>query len=207
MLDKIYSLDTNKIVNPLTSIYSEVTTIPPFLLEKYIPSLDGFRAFSIILVIISHLSFNFQNSVLFKLELGGFGVSIFFVISGFLITLLLLKEKSKYGKISLSNFYVRRFLRILPVAYLFILVLILLNNFLSLHISYEYFIPPIFFVKNFFPITFWSVDHYWSLSVEEQFYLIFPFILSYSFKKYIKITFSLIFLIPLISYIYYHNSF
>ena len=96
---------------------------PVAISKSHLPSLDGLRGISILLVVISH---TFGDKKPFYN--GGFGVSIFFVISGFLITLLLLQEKYTTGSVSLKNFYIRRFLRIFPVAYLYLVVLLVLNS-------------------------------------------------------------------------------
>jgi peptidoglycan/LPS O-acetylase OafA/YrhL len=83
-----------------------------------IPSLDGLRAISIMMVIVAH----FSGGVWKPDSFGAFGVQVFFVISGFLITSLLQDEQCRLGRISLSAFYRRRAFRILPAAYFFILL-------------------------------------------------------------------------------------
>jgi len=98
---------------------------------------------SIILVIIYHL----LNETPFKGCINGIiGVKIFFVISGFLITTLLLKEKVKTGKVSFSNFYIRRALRVIPVSYLFLLILLLGNSYFK--ITALSFVSSILYIKN-----------------------------------------------------------
>src|ERR1051325_5608649 len=88
--------------------------------HRTIPGLDGLRALSIGFVLISHLTgtAGFPH-VLFLGDLGNFGVRIFFIISGFLITDILLKEWRKNGKIALPRFYFRRILRLFPACYVF----------------------------------------------------------------------------------------
>jgi peptidoglycan/LPS O-acetylase OafA/YrhL len=174
-----------------------------------IPSLDGFRAIAIILVVIEHT----WRGALHPFD-GKYGVFIFFVISGFLITTLLLKEKANTGTISLRQFYIRRFLRIFPVAYLYLFVLLILNITLSLHVPAASFLSAALYVQNtalFHAPPGYYVGHYWSLSVEEQFYLLFPFLLvRRSATVYAVITATLIFVIPLITYLYAklgHDSF
>jgi len=121
-----------------TSLYN--LSVPPVFRQKYIPSLNGLRALSIIFVLIGHSKF-VSNSPKFFLFIESyiihmnFGVQMFYVISGFLITGLLLKEKAEYGRINLKNFYIRRSYRILPVAFLFIITLLLLKLFGILYIS------------------------------------------------------------------------
>jgi peptidoglycan/LPS O-acetylase OafA/YrhL len=117
--------------------------------------------------------------------LGRLGVDIFFVLSGFLITTILLKEKIALGHISLKKFYRRRALRILPAAYTFLLVMVLVNHFFYCEISFKSFACSFLFLKNL-PIRgisdHWT-NHFWSLSVEEQFYLFFPVLLIFNVNK------------------------
>jgi peptidoglycan/LPS O-acetylase OafA/YrhL len=140
-----------------------------------IPSLDGLRTISIILVIIGHFVY-----VLGLGEFGNFGVlgvRVFFVISGFLITGLLLKEIEKTGKINLIQFYFRRTLRIFPPYYFYLLIIFgaTLLGFLSIPLIS--FISPLTYTSNYFNPANWYLGHAWSLSVEEQFYLIVPGVL------------------------------
>lgn len=166
-------------------------------------SIDGLRAISIIFVLISH--FYFKNSFIEKTHIGIIGVHIFFVISGFLITTLLLREKLKNELISLKNFYIRRLFRIFPLVYLFIFVLFFLNIFFDLKITNISFLQSLFFVKNY-PIPNsgldWYSSHLWSLAVEEQFYLLFPFFISkLNIKQYKKLILVFIITIPIANFI------
>jgi len=165
--------------------------------QKQLPSLNGLRGISIILVIMFHLNL-FYNPILIRIFNGGLGVNIFFVLSGFLITTLCIKEIKLTGNLSLKSFYIRRILRIFPVAYLFIGTIFLLNLILHLNIAKIQFFGAMFYITNisyFRSHSFtWFFGHYWSLSVEEQFYIIFPFIL----KKKENIFFFAIVFIALI---------
>jgi peptidoglycan/LPS O-acetylase OafA/YrhL len=178
--------------------------VPEALNKSYIPELNGLRGIAIITVLLSHI---FIDTPLSTFALGNVGVEIFFVLSGFLITTLLFKEKIKNGHISLKKFYIRRFLRIVPVAYLFLIVLLVLNYFFNLKLSYSSFIASAFYVKNFHLhyTSNWFNGHFWTLSVEEQFYIIFPIILVYNFKNYVRLIFIIIFSIPLLQYLGFHN--
>lgn len=139
---------------------------------------------------------------------GDIGVEIFFVISGFLITSLLIKEKIVFNKISLKRFYIRRLFRILPVAYLYLLTLLLLSYFSVLKVDLKSFLSAAFFYQNipFIKGDSWYVGHFWSLSVEEQFYILFPFLLVTSINKYIKVVMCLIVFIPIIAFLGYTNT-
>lgn len=143
----------------------------------YLPCIDGVRAFSVIAVIMFHGGIPFLR--------GGFiGVDIFFVISGFLITSLLIKEKQKTGGINIVNFFTRRVLRLIPA----LIALLLIFNIFSIF-AMEKDIAVNNFVDSFI-VLFYSADwtramglqrpdwlgHAWSLSIEEQFYIIWPFI-------------------------------
>lgn len=161
------------------------TTVKEHIAEKplftgHIPSLDGFRAISILLVILSHLAV--VNSVpvavkdvLKQFAFGELGVRVFFVISGFLITYLLLKEKTKNGKVNLRAFYIRRFLRIFPVFYVYLAVVLVLNAQWNLSIGSLTFVSAALYIQNFAPWgSNWLIAHSWSLAVEEQFYIFWP---------------------------------
>jgi peptidoglycan/LPS O-acetylase OafA/YrhL len=104
---------------------------------------------------------------------GDLGVRCFFVISGFLITWLLLQEHLRNGFIRPKNFYIRRALRILPVYFLYLLVLALLPHFSQEKSAW---LANLTFTTNFYATSFATL-HFWSLGVEEQFYLIWPWLL------------------------------
>ena len=111
------------------------------------------------------------NPVLYWLD--GPGVLCFFVISGFLITWLLLVENDHRGRISLKHFYIRRALRILPVYYTFLLTVAVLQYFTPYSQNYMEWIGNLTFTQNFIESPH-TTGHLWSLSVEEQFYLLWP---------------------------------
>lgn len=158
----------------------------PEIFKGYIPVLDGLRGVSILFVVFSHVVHS-NNSPKWLMNVGNFltvgnlGVQIFFFISGFLITGLLLKEKAKSNSINLYKFYWRRFLRIFPVFYFFLLfVFIASYTHFSVHIDNKSFIGPLCYISNFTYGEYgkgWFLGHSWSLSIEEQFYIIWPFLL------------------------------
>lgn len=149
--------------------------------ERRIPSLDGLRAISITLVLISHLAGtkNFPLSAAAGnfLGLGEFGVVVFFVISGFLITGLLLDEVQRYGRIDLGRFYFRRTLRIFPPYYAFLICLLMAGALGSVTLNPSDGLRAATYTSNYDLDRSWYVGHTWSLSVEEQFYLIWPAVL------------------------------
>lgn len=178
---------------------------------KRIPSLDGIRFVSICLVLGAHLTktsnipieFNHISKYFFD---GGLGVMIFFVLSGYLITHLLLNEENSNGNISLSSFYFRRILRIFPVYYAFIFILFILNLYTKIEISTCAFVSSLTFTKNLF-CGYWIDGHLWSLSIEEQYYLLWPFFVKY-FKGNLRIIICLFFVIicPLARVYFYLNN-
>ena len=107
---------------------------------------------------------------------GNLGVRFFFVISGFLITWLLLKEFNQTEAISLKDFYIRRFLRILPIYFAFVLVLVMLQMFTHFKETRAGWLGMLTFTRNYVDASGPS-GHLWSLAVEEQFYLIWPSLL------------------------------
>ncbi len=111
------------------------------------------------------------------MSLGGLGVRVFFLISGFLITGLLLHEFDETNSLNLTNFYFRRTLRIFPPFYFYLLGLFVFTMFKGLEIPFAAFIPALIYTSNYFHTGYWELVHTWSLSVEEQFYLLWPGVL------------------------------
>ena len=140
-----------------------------------IPSLDGLRAVSIAFVLLAHLSgtanFPIKHEIL---NAGNLGVRVFFVISGFLITGILLKEIEKTNTINLAKFYYRRTLRIFPPFYFFLAVIGLLALAGLISVALKEWLAAAFYLSNFTQIASWEIGHTWSLAVEEQFYLLMP---------------------------------
>jgi peptidoglycan/LPS O-acetylase OafA/YrhL len=143
-----------------------------------LPSLDGLRGIAIALVIIGHLhaTAGFPDLGLEHLlgDYGLLGVRVFFVISGFLITTLLLRELERHGSLSLRNFYARRALRILPAFSVFLLAVAIAAAAGWIDVGAGEWIAAFTYTINFVPVPSWEVGHLWSLSVEEQFYLLWP---------------------------------
>jgi peptidoglycan/LPS O-acetylase OafA/YrhL len=143
----------------------------------YRPELDGLRAVAVAVVFLLHASLE-------RAFTGGFlGVDLFFVLSGFLITRLLLEEWSSAGTIPLRHFYARRAGRLLPALVALCIAAIALGSLQrsgpGVHESALGAAGALFYFTNFFGLLGWSspLSHTWSLSVEEQFYLLWPIIL------------------------------
>ncbi len=174
--------------------------------NKRIPALDGMRAISILLVIGAHLKHSDVFSSLLPSYIyfdGTLGVGVFFTISGFLITTLMLKEEDSKGKINLKNFYIRRFLRLMPVYYAFLIALVIIDYLTIVNITWCQYLSALTYTKNFF-CTSWIDGHLWSLAVEEQFYLVWPLIFYFVPKKYrIKIAVALVITAPIFRLIFY----
>lgn len=115
---------------------------------------------------------------------GPLGVAIFFVISGFLITLLLLKEVDKRGKVDLRSFYIRRAFRIFPPFYVFLAAVGILSLLKFQPVSLGSYLSAAFYVWNYnIHAHSWLLGHLWSLSLEEQFYLLWPWCLLFFSKR------------------------
>jgi peptidoglycan/LPS O-acetylase OafA/YrhL len=184
---------------------------------KHNPLIAGWRGLSVLCVIIGHyvghrfsgevslrplhdlmsqgLFFELIQNVAFRItaSLGEIGVQFFFVISGFLITQLLDAEENKNGSISLGAFYIRRIFRIVPAFWCYLLAVWLLRLAGLIHLDNEAFLRSGAFLCNIsgFKCSWW-LAHTWSLSVEEQFYVIWPCIFIIVGKKYRRASISLI---------------
>lgn len=187
-----------------------------FVEGKYYPQLDGLRGFAILMVILTHY---FRNVILFSF--GWSGVDLFFVLSGFLISSRIIPFINV--KHTLSKFYINRALRILPLYYSF---LIIFFSIWFILVSFNYFKTYTFYAHNwwtfflFFQNWAYIIDllkdntadffimHFWSLAVEEQFYLFFPlFVLALkNIKKIFAYSIALVVIIVLSRSIYFFNT-
>lgn len=144
-----------------------------------IPSLDGVRAVAIALVIASHFAYTTAAPGWFAsaseaMHLGALGVRVFFVLSGFLITRLLVDEHRARGTISLRRFYLRRTLRIFPAYYAYLAVVFGAAAVGWLYVPASAALHAVTYTTDYARLTAWATGHGWSLSVEEQFYLLWP---------------------------------
>ena len=149
--------------------------------SRRISSLDGLRACSIAFVLQGHLAGTHGFPRVLEPgrmlgDLANFGVTIFFIISGFLITTLLMEERRQTGAVSLRGFYWRRARRILPAAYAFLLAIMLAAALGWVEVGRNDVVFAATYLVNYDVSRPWQFGHLWSLSVEEQFYLLWPFV-------------------------------
>ncbi len=166
---------------------------------KYIKQLDGLRAIAVMLVVFGHSAIRFDVGFLQRFPKGTLGVNIFFVLSGFLITRILLENKEKIirtgsNKLSLiKNFILRRSLRIFPIYYITITVLFVWDRYSFIGLTdyelyyYTYTSNILYFINGE-----WDgpISHLWTLAVEEQFYLVWPWVILFANRR------TLLWLIP-----------
>ena len=164
----------------------------------HLPGLNGLRSIAALGVMFSHIALELKsfgvNPYLFGvnsvgnsagLMLAPYGVSIFFSISGFLITYLLLHERA-IGSINIKNFYMRRIFRIWPLYYLYFFIVIITLEFFKIDFPKTSILFYLFLSANIpFLINqnILLIAHYWSLGVEEQFYALWPWLMKLSKEK------------------------
>lgn len=164
----------------MTASPAQPTTAPPPHAPSLarIPSLDGLRAVSILLVVFCHVAATANSPVPaaahWYARQAAVGVDIFFAISGFLITTLLLRERDATGTVSLRGFYARRALRILPAFIAYLGFVAVLDHLGWVHIATRDWIAAATYTVNFTPGVPPQLWHIWSLSVEEHFYVLWP---------------------------------
>ena len=149
--------------------------------SRYIPALDGLRTLAVVAVVLYHLNLTWAQG-------GLLGVTIFFVLSGYLITRLLINEVSKTGRIDLKSFWIRRIRRLFPAVVTVVVVtcaLCTIFNHVMLTKMRPDILPSLLFFNNWWQIaqnvSYFNalgdpspLTHFWSLAIEEQFYLIWP---------------------------------
>ena len=149
--------------------------------SRYIPALDGLRTLAVVAVVLYHLNLTWAQG-------GLLGVTIFFVLSGYLITRLLLNEVAKTGRIDLKSFWIRRIRRLVPAVVTVVVVacaLCTVFNHVMLTKMRPDILPSLLFFNNWWQIaqnvSYFNalgdpspLTHFWSLAIEEQFYLIWP---------------------------------
>jgi peptidoglycan/LPS O-acetylase OafA/YrhL len=181
MLESVYStlgLTMKEETHPQQSTDAAATAAKHGRSRAYIPTLDGWRAVAILWVLEGHSqpwSIGGVSNAWLRAT-GDRGVQLFFALSGFLICTRLLREESRFGAISLRSFYVRRLCRIQPAAltYLALVSLLMLSG--AIPRAWSAVAGAALMIRNFFPVraTNWQTAHFWSLAVEEHFYLFLP---------------------------------
>ncbi|WP_436516316.1 acyltransferase family protein [Ekhidna sp. To15] len=176
---------------------------------KRLPSLNGLRGISILMVVFSHLVYNnhldiydfdlrWINLMFRPLYDGQLGVNIFFVISGFLITKILIQENETEGRISIRKFYTKRILRIFPAYYFLLFSYFILQSLNLIYIDPKAWLTAITYTEYFNHDLDILTGHAWTLSVEEHFYLLWPLAFTRSKKFQKKLAIFIIILVPLI---------
>lgn len=170
----------------------------------YVPSLDGLRCIAVLVVMFLHAHFQLGKS-------GSLGVDIFFTLSGFLITTLLLEEYAEKGGICLKAFFTRRFFRLFPALYLLLTILtiylfLFLSGSVRNAVGFEI-LSSALYINNISWLWGWGnqgllLGHTWSLAVEEQFYIIWPLVLMvFIHLRFTKALLGLLFMTVLFSWI------
>ena len=150
--------------------------------KVHFKGLNGLRAIAALAVIVCHVNLNLSLFGLKRLpyyDLAGYGVTLFFALSGFLITYLLLEERATFGSISLRSFYYRRILRIWPLYYLNLILCIIILRYSGIPTpGLVYYFVMAANVPNMTGHEIFLLGHYWSIGVEEQFYVFWPLVVS-----------------------------
>jgi peptidoglycan/LPS O-acetylase OafA/YrhL len=175
-----------------------------------LPSLDGIRALCICLVLFSHLiaTAGFPRLPLpwptFWATLTSLGVRTFFVMSGFLITTILVRELRRTGTVSLHLFYLRRTLRIFPACYVYLLFLLVAQRAHLFNLHAGDVVAMVTFTMNYHRDRSWYVGHVWSLGIEEQFYLLWPLALKFLDEKHLRrVCWAIIAIAPVVRVVLY----
>jgi len=165
---------------------------PQVLRTNRLPGLDGLRAIAALMVVVGHAGKVLQvgrhlpyGSGVVDVW-GAVGVSAFFVLSGFLITRLLVQERRQTGTMHLRDFYLRRALRILPAFGVYVAAIAILARMHLVLASGSSFTRSLSFTTDYLDPHSWVLSHSWSLSVEEQFYLVWPVVLMLAGEKHAR---------------------
>lgn len=146
------------------------------LKKREIPSLNGIRAVAALAVVFAHLKM--RTELVVNTSIGSYAVICFFVLSGFLITNLLLQERDRTGGTSLRKFYARRTLRIFPAYWVLCAVFLVASRLANKPIHWDAWLACVFYVSNYYmafhAFAGSTLNQSWSLAIEEQFYLLWP---------------------------------
>lgn len=186
---------------------------------KQIQSLDGIRAISCLFVILGHFSYLYSEyfiqlfgplvgpAITYSIGNQYTGVTFFFVLSGFLITNILIDEYRLNGEVSYRIFFLKRLFRIFPAYYFYFFTIVIFLYYSKIvPYSNQDLIAAITYTYNYYSdLNPWFMGHFWSLAVEEQFYLIWPLLFIFTYKKFgIKVPIVIILISPLIRILTYY---
>ena len=179
----------------------------------YLPTLDGWRAIAVGMVLLNHAGLPPAHHVGFISGLGALGVDLFFAISGLLICSRLLEEERVCGRISLRGFYIRRTFRIFPPAYLFLAVVAVLTLAHALPADWPAWSSSLVFLRNYFTTFVRDTQanrytgHFWSLAVEEHFYLLLPGVLVlFARRRRMVLTLLILAELAWVAFYMHHNA-
>lgn len=181
------------------------------LKENRIPSLDGIRAISILMVVFGHAFKGY-----FKLiDIANLGVRIFFIISAYLIVGILFRDVN-LNRFSIKTFYFKRLIRTFPAFYVYLLIVVIVLLYFEMFQFEQFWRAPIY-LENYHPRSLWNnnqwfVGHTWSLAVEEQFYILIALMFMLfnrkviNYNQLLKIFLAIVVITPLIrvSYLFVH---
>jgi peptidoglycan/LPS O-acetylase OafA/YrhL len=168
--------------SPLTEVelQQQPEPLPDWISQGRIPLLDGLRGIAVILVLLAHAcqteGFPLRPVLEPLLVHGAVGVELFFVLSGFLITTLLVRETQRTGQVKLGMFFLRRTLRIVPAYFCLLLVVAMMTAAGATSMTATDWAAAATWTVNFHERPAWEIGHAWSLSIEEHFYLVWPFV-------------------------------
>ncbi len=171
---------------------------------KHTPALDSIRGIAVLLVVSMHAEYFFFDPNISWISGGFLGVDLFFVLSGFLITNILLSDFTRHGKLSYKKFYINRFLRLFPALGLLLLAYFMLSNLggLAQRLEFDSILAILFYYFNWLLVSTLDVPegmgHMWSLAVEEQFYLLWPAVLALALRNLKPVKYVIALLVTLI---------
>jgi peptidoglycan/LPS O-acetylase OafA/YrhL len=185
---------TSPITTHLHSV--DAATLQAAVSAPRISGLDALRAIAVLFVVWGHATEEHFGE---QIALSSLGVKIFFVLSGFLITRLLLDEQARHGRIDFWGFYRRRAARLMPAFYLFLATGLTVLWLRHKPIPWDPVVASLLYVTNYYQAYTGAqtnlVAHCWSLAVEEQFYLLWPVLLAYLLRQQTSLAKALVYIV------------
>jgi peptidoglycan/LPS O-acetylase OafA/YrhL len=183
----------------------------------YLSSLDGWRAVAVIGVLLTHDLGKFPFDFLDRLNrVGWMGVYVFFAISGVLITWRILEDEKSSGVFDIKGFYIRRLFRIQPAALVYLAVVSVLTLFGVINERWSTLVGALLMVRNFqfhfvnfgaYLSTTWFTGHFWTLSVEEHFYILLSFFFLYVKLRRITVFFAIFCIVVICQHLAFNANF